>query len=152
MRRLVPVLAAIASSRPELGPFEMQHGATPLPDGWSGQALIGPLALTQLMARADIVIMHGGPATIGETRAAGKVPIVVPRRHRFDEHVDDHQYDYALRLAAAREILLVEDERQLPLFIDRYPELVAALPPATAHDAGSAVASLAAIADRMLDR
>jgi UDP-N-acetylglucosamine transferase subunit ALG13 len=51
------------------------------------------------MAEARIVITHGGPGTIMQARAQGKVPIVVPRQARFGEHVNDHQVDFCKRLA-----------------------------------------------------
>ena len=55
---------------------------------------------------ARIVITHGGPASFIMPLQIGKVPIVVPRQHKFDEHVNDHQVEFA-RNAAERMVLLV---------------------------------------------
>ena len=55
---------------------------------------------------ASVVVCHGGPATIMECRKNGIVPIVVPREERFDEHVNDHQVDFCVRLAAHGDIQL----------------------------------------------
>lgn len=41
--------------------------------------------------KANIVITHGGPSTFMSVLSKGKVPIVVPRQHKFHEHINDHQ-------------------------------------------------------------
>lgn len=46
------------------------------------------------MAKADVVITHGGPSSFIEAMAAGKVPVVVPRKGSLGEHVNDHQADF----------------------------------------------------------
>ena len=45
------------------------------------------------VADARIVITHGGPASFIMPLQIGKTPIVVPRQHQFNEHVNDHQVD-----------------------------------------------------------
>lgn len=42
---------------------------------------------------AHIVITHGGPASFIMPLQIGKIPIVVPRQHQFEEHVNDHQVE-----------------------------------------------------------
>ncbi len=152
MQRLVPVLERIATQLPELAPFEIQHGATTLPTGWNGSALIPPPRLAELMRGADVVISHGGPATVSEARAAGTIPIVVPRRRAEGEHVDDHQLDYARRLADAREIILVERADELFDTVVNHAALAAVLPAPEPHDARPAAAAVAAVVDRLLGR
>lgn len=44
---------------------------------------------------ASIVITHGGPASFMMPLQMGKVPIVVPRQFKFDEHINDHQVDFS---------------------------------------------------------
>lgn len=55
--------------------------------------------MASLMRDADVVITHGGPSSFIEAMAAGKVPVVVPRRAEFGEHVNDHQVDFVLAVA-----------------------------------------------------
>jgi UDP-N-acetylglucosamine transferase subunit ALG13 len=150
MTRLVPELARLARELPELGPFHAQLGSTAVPDGWTHDRVMPASELAERIAAADVVITHGGPATIAEARAAGRVPIVVPRRHADAEHVDDHQLHYARRLAGAREVLLVEDVTELVDTVRRYQDLAGALPAATAHDPASAIAAIGLIGDRLL--
>ena len=54
------------------------------------------------MEGADVVITHGGPSSFIEAMAAGKVPVVVPRRGDLDEHVNNHQADF-VRIVAERQ-------------------------------------------------
>jgi UDP-N-acetylglucosamine transferase subunit ALG13 len=75
--------------------------------------------LRAAMVEAAAVVCHGGPGTILGVRQAGAVPIVVPRRHRLGEHVDDHQVAFARRLAAEGSILLVDGEAELHRHLDR---------------------------------
>ena len=48
---------------------------------------------------ADVVITHGGPSSFIEAMAVGKIPIVVPRRAEFEEHVNDHQVEFVEAVA-----------------------------------------------------
>ena len=51
------------------------------------------------MEAADVVVTHGGPSSFIEAMAAGKVPVVVPRRAQYGEHVNDHQVDFVHEVA-----------------------------------------------------
>lgn len=51
------------------------------------------------MEGADVVVTHGGPSSFVEAMAAGRVPVVVPRLARFDEHVNDHQEAFVCLVA-----------------------------------------------------
>lgn len=71
--------------------------------------------MKELMQQADVIITHGGPSSFIEAMAAGKVPVVVPRQSKFDEHVNDHQVDF-VRIVAERQggIVPVYDIAKLP--------------------------------------
>lgn len=43
---------------------------------------------------ARIVITHGGPSSFIEALQYGKIPIVVPRQEKFNEHVNNHQVEF----------------------------------------------------------
>jgi len=68
---------------------------------------------------ADIVVSHAGTGSIMLCRRLGVVPIVVPRRHQFGEHVDDHQVAFARRMAGEGEIVLAESRDALFGALDR---------------------------------
>lgn len=68
-----------------------QTGSTPS-DGLAGaRAHLTPEEMSDALAAADVVVTHGGVGSALDTLAAGRLPVLVPRRHAFGEHVDDHQ-------------------------------------------------------------
>lgn len=75
---------------------------------------------------ARIIITHGGPASFIMPLQIGKTPIVVPRQHRFDEHVNDHQVEFARNVAERMgTIIPVEDISTLGDVIKNYDDIVA---------------------------
>lgn len=75
--------------------------------------------------RARVVITHAGPASIVGCLRAGRVPIVVPRRALWREHVDEHQVAYAHRIRES--VHLVEDVALLQEAVRVHDDRVAAL-------------------------
>lgn len=77
---------------------------------------------------ARIVITHGGPASFIMPLQIGKVPIVVPRQHKFDEHVNDHQVEFARNVAERMgTIIPVEDIGKLEEIIMDYDQIIAGM-------------------------
>jgi len=63
--------------------------------------------------KASLVIGHGGTGTILNALKF-KIPIVVvPRRHHYGEHVDDHQVELAQRLVGNELIKVVYELEEL---------------------------------------
>ncbi|MEH1100710.1 glycosyltransferase [Micromonospora sp. CPCC 205561] len=96
----------------DVGPT-VQHGHTRAPAMPGAVAFLGHDDLQSAMAEADLVVCHGGPATILEARRHGHLPIVVPRDPARGEHVDDHQLLFARRLGAAGMVALTETREAL---------------------------------------
>jgi UDP-N-acetylglucosamine transferase subunit ALG13 len=76
------------------------------------RAMVRPDELSRAMRDADIVIAHGGIGSALMAFEAGKSPILVPRRVRFGEHVDDHQEQIA-RQFARRGLAVAADASEL---------------------------------------
>ena len=77
---------------------------------------------------ARIVITHGGPASFIMPLQIGKTPIVVPRQQRFNEHVNDHQVEFARNVAERMgTIIPVEDIEKLKDVITNYDQIVAGM-------------------------
>ena len=77
---------------------------------------------------ARIVITHGGPASFIMPLQIGKTPIVVPRQHQFNEHVYDHQVEFARYVAERmKTIIPVEDISKLGEVITNYDQIVAGM-------------------------
>ena len=81
--------------------------------------------MVELVDKARIVITHGGPSSFIMPLQIGKVPVVVPRMKDYDEHVNNHQLDFA-RAVAERQgnIIVVEDVTKLGDTIDNYESIV----------------------------
>lgn len=77
---------------------------------------------------ARIVITHGGPASFIMPLQIGKTPIVVPRQHQFQEHVNNHQVEFARNVAKRMgTIIAVEDIETLGAVIVDYDKIVAGM-------------------------
>ena len=96
----------------------VQHGTSRPPEVATGQPYLDWDKVQSEIADADVVVSHGGPATISEARKAGHRPIVVPRDPDLDEHVDDHQQLFSRRLAASGLVTVAEDEAALRAALD----------------------------------
>ena len=62
--------------------------------------LIGYDDMQKYLKTARIVITHGGPASFIAPLTIGKIPIVVPRQKKFNEHVNNHQKDFVEQVVA----------------------------------------------------
>ena len=65
-------------------------------------------ALVDHVRAARHVIMHAGVGSVMVALANGKRPIVVPRRRRHGEAVDDHQIAFAQRLHGEGLVTIVD--------------------------------------------
>lgn len=84
--------------------------------------------MIKLVAEARIVITHGGPSSFIMPLQIGKTPIVVPRRHEFNEHVNDHQVSFAKSVADRMgTIIVVDDMDKLGDTIINYEKIVAGM-------------------------
>ena len=86
----------------------VQYGRSRQPAIPGAVPFLGHAELQSAMARAGLVVCHGGPATILEARRHGHRPLVVPRDPGRGEHVDNHQQLFARRLAADGMVELCE--------------------------------------------
>lgn len=96
--RLVQRLMAILPADVEV---VWQLGATvPLP-GMRGRvhAQMAPEEFAAETKRADVVVTHSGVGTVISLIEDGIFPVVIPRRARYGEHVDDHQQEIAAFVA-----------------------------------------------------
>jgi UDP-N-acetylglucosamine transferase subunit ALG13 len=97
----------------------VQHGTSVAPKRGEGLAYLDHGALNSLLDEASVVICHGGPTTITESRRHGRRPIVVPRDPTLGEHVDDHQQRFCARMEAKGLITVAGDEAAFRSLADR---------------------------------
>lgn len=73
---------------------------------------------------ARIVITHGGPSSFIMPLQIGKTPIVVPRKHEFDEHVNNHQVKFCKEVERRMGIIIVvEDVEELGVLLEECENL-----------------------------
>ena len=77
---------------------------------------------------ARIVITHGGPSRFIAPLHIGKTPIVVPRRYKFNEHVNDHQVNFCREVENRMgTIIVVEEIEKLGEILKKYDEIISGL-------------------------
>lgn len=74
---------------------------------------------------ARILVTHGGPSSFMMALQRGKIPIVVPRREKYNEHINDHQIEFARAIKERyNSIIVIEEMEQLKDTILNYDEIV----------------------------
>jgi UDP-N-acetylglucosamine transferase subunit ALG13 len=92
----------------------VQHGASAVrPAGARCVDFLPFDELVELVRSARIVVTHAGVGSVLTTLTNGKRPVVVPRLAAAGDAVDDHQLEFARRLAARGLVTLVEDLGEL---------------------------------------
>ena len=87
--------------------------------------LIGYDEMQKYMDEARIVITHGGPSSFIEPLTKGKVPIVVPRKKEFNEHVNNHQVEFTREVKKRmKNIILAESDQEIQSAIKDYDEKI----------------------------
>lgn len=88
--RLVQWADQWAALHPDRSVF-VQRGSSGTPHNVASAEIVGHGELLRLFAASTVVVSHGGPSTVMDARASGRLPIVVPRDPERGEHVDGHQ-------------------------------------------------------------
>jgi UDP-N-acetylglucosamine transferase subunit ALG13 len=106
--RLLNEVKRIAPNLPQ--PVIVQHGRTPFEsDSIKHFAFVDSAEFGRLLRVTTLIITHGGAGSVFRALKLGKRPVVVPRQHDFNEHVDDHQVTFVNELAQAGLVVGVID-------------------------------------------
>lgn len=75
----------------------LQFGATSgdFPGNWVAEEMINDTQFKRNLDWADLVITHAGVGSTLNVLDSGKVPLLLVRESKWDEHVDDHQGELA---------------------------------------------------------
>lgn len=68
--------------------------STYIPQYCSHKKLLRYEEMNNKAKESNIIITHGGPASIMLSLQYGKVPLVVAREKKYNEHVNNHQLDF----------------------------------------------------------
>lgn len=63
------------------------------PRNYKSFHLLGREEFQQYMEKSDLVITHAGTGSVIPPLKLGKKVIIVPRREKYKEHLDDHQLE-----------------------------------------------------------
>lgn len=77
-----------------------------------------PAEYRQLIDDARVIVCHGGAGTLHHVFQAGKVPVVMPRRRKYGEHVDD-QYQFVKALAEQGRVIAAFEPAELAAAISQ---------------------------------
>jgi UDP-N-acetylglucosamine transferase subunit ALG13 len=91
-------------------PLVVQHGPSKIPP--SNATCIEFMSFSDVieyMRAARVVIAHAGAGSAMAALSVNKRPVVLPRRRRFGEAVDDHQVELARRLDDSGLVTMVEN-------------------------------------------
>lgn len=87
--------------------------------------LIGYDKMNEFIREARIVITHGGPSSFIAPITIGKVPIVMPRMQKYNEHINNHQLEFVRQVEKRmKNIIVVENEKELQDAIIHYDEKI----------------------------
>lgn len=93
--RLIKEIDKIALDNEIKEKFYIQTGFSDyVPKNCQWSKFLSFTQMNELMKKADIIVTHGGPASFVAPLELGKIPIVVPRQKKFNEHINDHQLDF----------------------------------------------------------
>lgn len=123
--RLVRGAIAVANKLPQ--PVIIQHGNTPVND--HGSCSCFPFedmeAFICRVRDAELMITHAGAGSLIHGIKAGKIPVVMPRRQKYGELVDDHQMELAEALAGEEKAVIAYEPEDLIQAVHRALDLQA---------------------------
>ena len=109
------LLRAISDMTVDLpAPIVVQRGSSTMSHpAWDRRDFVGMDDFERLITESRILIMHAGAGSVIHAVRAGRVPVVMPRRARYSEHVDDHQMEFAQALASTGHVMLAGEPAEL---------------------------------------
>ena len=75
---------------------------------------LSPEEFQRNLQKATVIITHGGGGTLIQALRANKVPVVMPRRKKYDEAIDDHQIELAEAFARDGRVIVAYEAEELP--------------------------------------
>lgn len=95
-------------------PVIVQHGHTPFVS--TSCRAIDFMAMddfSEYVQSSELLILHAGAGSMIHACQAGKVPVVMPRRACFGEHIDDHQVELVEAFERSGLVVKVDEEENL---------------------------------------
>ena len=116
--RLIRAVDSIAEELEGKEPLFVQFGTSQyLPRHGVISPFLSYEETTKKIRDARIIIAHAGAGSILSCLQAGKIPLVMPRRKSLGEHIDDHQVEFAKRMAELGLIHRADSPEELVSFV-----------------------------------
>ena len=81
--------------------------------------------IEEFVSQARIVICHGGPSSFIMPIQMRKIPIVVPRQSKFNEHINNHQCEFVKMVSERQKnIIAIYNINDLCEIIKNYENIV----------------------------
>lgn len=85
--------------------------------------------MVENVQNARITITHGGPSSFILPLQYGKIPIVVPRQKKYNEHINNHQLEFSEAVEENyKNIIVIEHIDDLKSTIENYDKIVEKMP------------------------
>lgn len=95
------------------------------PKNYEAEKLIPYDEMQKNIEKSRIVVTHGGPASFIAPLAIGKIPVVVPRKKEFNEHVNNHQLDFSKEVEKRmKNIIVAETDEEIEDAIINYDKKI----------------------------
>lgn len=117
--RLIRACDAAAAAHPEQDWLAQIHDGDYEPDHMRFERFMDKPAFDRAMAEADIIVGHAGMGTISGALALGKPLLVLARRERYGESVNDHQVSCAEHFRAGGHLLVAGEAGDVVQLLDR---------------------------------
>ena len=112
--RLIDAVLEICSQLPQ--PVTIQYGNSRVVnknEDCNWKDFLSMNEFEEYIKNSELLIMHAGAGSLINAIKAGKVPVIVPRRKHLNEHIDDHQLEFAEALANEDKAVLVIHDSDL---------------------------------------
>lgn len=97
-------------------PLTIQHGNTQRKDKDKSVIWIDFISMesfSQKIIESEILILHAGAGSLIHAIEAGKIPVVMPRRVKYREHIDDHQLEFAIALEEEEMVVIAMEPEDI---------------------------------------
>ena len=102
----------------------------------------------QHVREARVVICHAGAGTLSSVLRTGKTPVVIPRRVKYNEIVDDHQVELLEAFVKRGLVVAAREVEDLPAAIRE----AASRPPVSVDPASEGITKIGGAMDDLLQR
>ncbi|WP_395185042.1 glycosyltransferase [Lactiplantibacillus plantarum] len=124
--RLLSAIDNISGKKVLNDKFIIQAGySTYIPKNCESRQFFSFQEMNKLMDQARIIVTHGGPSSFMMALERKKIPIVVPRQLKYEEHVNNHQLDFVDAVAKEKKnIIPVNEIENLESTLVNYSHIV----------------------------